>query len=87
MKYDHNQICTQDNDITIGQEYTYKEDSYIAEVKVLKDNSDEKGIGFKLKVLKESYPLGQKTFDCWAATGHYAYSGMWRLFDYGSYMF
>ncbi len=87
MVYTHNQICTTGNDVTVGQKYIYKEDSYIADVIVLKDNSDEKGIGFKLKVLKENYQLCNKTFDCWAATGNYGYSGMWRLFDYGSYMF
>jgi hypothetical protein len=87
MKYNHNQICTKDNRIIVGNIYDYKEDSYIAEVQVIKDTSDKAGIGFELKVLSENFKLGKKKFNCWAATGHYAYSGMWRLFDKGSYTY
>jgi hypothetical protein len=86
MKYEHNQICTKDGVVSVGQQYTYKEDFYVAEVKVLEDASDSKGIGFKLEVLKENVDSGNKTFDVWAAVGHYAYSGMWRLYDLGTYM-
>ena len=87
MKYRHNQICTKGSDIEVGKQYCYKEDSFIAEVIVVKDSSDDKGIGFDLKVVKSGTPLFtvDQVFGVWATTGHYAYSGMWMLFDSGAY--
>ena len=84
MKYDHNQICTKNNEVEVSNIYDFKEDSYIAEVEVLSATSDEEGIGFRLKVLKANYDL-DKEFNCWAAAGKYAYSGMWRIWDRGIY--
>ena len=88
MKYDHNQICTKDNEIEVGKQYCYKEDQFIAEVIVVKDTSNKDGIGFDLKTVKSNAPSlfkVDKVFDIWAASGHYAYNGMWRLYDSGSY--
>ncbi len=88
MKYNHNQICTKENEVVVGNLYQYKEDSWIADVKVIKDTSDEKGIRFDLKIVRQNFNIGGNgRFSCWAASGHYAYSGMWRLYDAGTYLF
>lgn len=87
MKFDHNQVCTQNDEVEVGKCYQYKEDSWVADVKVLETENGQDGIRFKLKVLKCNYPTGETTFECWAAAGHYAYNGMWRLYDAGTYMF
>lgn len=85
MKFDHNQVQTQGDEVQVGECYQYKEDSWIADVRVLATRSDGEGIGFKLEVLQCNYPLGEPVFDCWAALGHYGYNGMWRLYDAGTY--
>lgn len=86
MRYEHNQICTKDNEIVIGEIYDYEEDDWIAEVKIIKDTSDKDGIGFDCKILRQNYKIdNEKIFNCWAANGHYGYNGMWRLYDRGTY--
>ena len=84
MKYDHNQICTKDNEVEVGKDYDYKEDSSIFRVRVVKEESDKEGIGFKLEILEG--PEKGTSFSCWAANGKYAYSGMWRLYDLNTYV-
>jgi hypothetical protein len=87
-KYDHNQICTTNNEIEVGETYCYKEDSFIAQVKVLDDNTKPNGIGFELEVIKSYLNLMKAgdIFSVWAADGKYGYSGMWRLYDKGTYI-
>lgn len=86
MKYDHNQICTTGKEVKVGKAYQYKEASWIADVKVISEISDASGISFELKILRQNYKIGiEDTFTCWAAHGKYGYSGMWRLFDLGTY--
>jgi len=41
--------------VKVGKTYQYKEDSFIAIVKVLEDNSDDKCYRFKLQVEKATY--------------------------------
>jgi hypothetical protein len=88
-KYNHNQICTKDSEIEVGKKYQYYESlpTIIADVKVLEDNSDEEYLSFKLKVLKDLGGTIQEgeIFHISAAQGHYAYAGMWRLYDLGTY--
>ena len=87
MKFDHNQICTTGHEVVVGNQYQYSEDGYIADVTILADEGDDEGIGFKLRVdkpLNGGFAKGAE-FSCWAAKGHYAYSGMWRLYDLDTY--
>lgn len=86
-KYDHNQICTSGSVVEVGKQYQYYEDGMIVEVTVVEDRSDDKGIGFLLKIDKRlNWPeKGPGQFSCWAALGKFAYSGMWRLYDMGTY--
>jgi len=88
MKFDHNQICTKDNKIEVGKQYCYKEDSVIAEVKILADNSDKEFIRFTIEVVESKddvLKVGEQ-FPVSALRGHYAFSGMWRLNDSGTYL-
>ena len=89
MKYSHNQICTKDDEIEVGKQYCYKEGfpTVIAEVIILEDNSNDEFIAFKVKVIKafDDFPKAGEEFDISARRGKYAYSGMWRLWDSGTY--
>ena len=84
MKYDHNQVCTKDNEVKVGEKYQYKEGFLVANVEVLEDRSNDDGVGFLLEIIDG--PQKGRIFTCWAASGKYAYSGMWRLYDKGTYM-
>lgn len=87
MKFSHNQICTKDNEIEVGKQYCYREDSAVVEVKMLSDNSDEEFIRFTVEVVasrNDFLKVGEQ-FSISAKRGHYAYSGMWRLWDSGTY--
>ena len=68
-KYDHNQICTHDNQVEVGGEYQYYEDGYVANVVVLEDQSNDEGVGFKFKVTSYIRWTGKPCdeFSCWAA--------------------
>lgn len=81
MKYDHNQICTADSVVEVGGIYDFKEESTILRVKVVAKDHNNDGIGFKLKKLDDG-----TEFNIWAKNGHYAYNGMWRLYDAGTYV-
>ena len=85
--FDHNQICTKDKAVEVGKLYDYYEEGHICRVKVLEDTSDNDGIGFNLKIEETLSPLFKEgtEFSCWAATGKFAYSGMWRIYNYGEY--
>jgi hypothetical protein len=89
-KYEHNQICTTNNEIIVGNEYDYKEEGYECRVKVLEDNSDREGIGFLLKIVphdrNHNFYENNQTFNVWAAAGKYAYNGMWRLYNVVEYL-
>lgn len=89
MKYDHNQICTKNNEIEIGKEYCYKEEGEICNVIVLEDKSNDKYLSFVLKIkenLTEGFANIGHEFNVSAALGKYAYNGMWRLWDLGEYI-
>jgi len=88
MQFDHNQICTKNNEIEVGKQYCYKEDSTIAEVKILADNSDKEFIRFTFEVIESRDVLLKvgEHFSVSAKCGHYAYGGMWRLWDSGEYI-
>ena len=42
--------------VKVGETYQYKEDGWLCEVKVLKDNSTEKEYNFRLQVEKSNWP-------------------------------
>ncbi|MBA7659154.1 hypothetical protein ES703_67125 [subsurface metagenome] len=90
MKFDHNQICTRNNEIEVGKQYIYRESlpTIIAEVKILSDDSDKEFIRFTVVVIKSrgSFPKVGEQFSISAKRGHYAYGGMWRLEDSGTYL-
>jgi hypothetical protein len=83
MKYTHNQIQTDNNEIEIGRNYSYFEDSdkAIACVEILEDNSTDELISFKLKVIKSFNAVMQEgeIFNCSALHGNYSYQGMWII--------
>lgn len=90
MKFDHNQILTRDKEIEVGKQYIYRESmpSILAEVKILADDSDEEFIRFTVEVIKsrEDFTKIDGQFTISARRGHYAYGGMWRLEDSGTYL-
>ena len=81
MKYDHNQICTKGNEIVDGEHYDFKEESLVLPVEVISQEPTESWISFTLKEIGQN----GEPFVVGAATGHYAYNGMWRLWDKGTY--
>ena len=91
MKFAHNQICTTGSKVSVGDTCQYKEDGLVMDVKVLSLTNDDEGIGFELEILNTSiHPIFKSpekgtTIEPWAKAGHYAYSGMWRIYDAGAY--
>jgi hypothetical protein len=86
--FDHNQICTSGRSVSVGDQCQYYEEGMVANVEVLDDESNENGIGFRLRVtdaLTGPWEAGEE-FSCWAAHGHYAYGGMWRLYGPNEYV-
>ena len=85
-KYQHNQVYV---DIVVGETYCYYEDGQACNVKLLEDNSDAEGVKFKLEILdaprKSDFKVGA-IFDVFASSGDYCYSGMWRLYPVGEYI-
>jgi hypothetical protein len=47
--------------IKVGGKYQYKEDSFIAEIEILEDNSNDVGYDFKVKVLNANEPQGKSS--------------------------
>ena len=86
-EYKHPQIRTKDSQVETGKDYTFKEDSYIAEVRVLGHGIRADGVFINFEILRENHPLGRKTCEVWAANHDGGYSGMWRLHDFGEYIF
>ena len=83
-----NSICTDNNEVEVGKKYQYYESMplVICDVKVIEDNSDEKYVSLKLKVLK--YIAGIKLkkgyeFSVSMINEPGAFSGMWRLYPEG----
>lgn len=87
MKYNYNQICTQDSEVNVGETYQYKESSFVANVKVLEDNSNKEWVSFKLEITNGPDKGQVFTMDFIRLLDGkpYAYSGMARLYDYGTY--
>lgn len=83
MQYKHNQICTTGKDISIGQEYQYCEDDDVYAVRLLGDTTDADMLRFDFEIL--AGPEQGTRFSCSAIHGDYAYGGMWRLYDAGTY--
>lgn len=85
--YAHNQTS---GPIEAGQVYDYTEDGLVIKVKVLEDTSvfPSGPLNFKLKAVEsteEILPV-DTVFDVSAAEGHYAYTGMWRLWPENTYI-
>jgi len=68
--------------VKVGGEYQYKEDSFLAMIEILEDNSDDEAYKFKVKVKKSNYSdmmdreftvSGSKTFKG-------VYSGMIQIY-------
>lgn len=89
MKFSHNQIVTKDGKIEVGKQYCYKEDWMIVEVKIISNDSNKEFVGFTLEVVEviadSCFEVGEQ-FNITAIRGHYAYNGMWRLWDSGEYV-
>jgi len=71
-------IDTVNNEVEVGKQYQYREDSRIIYVEVLKDLSDKYNLHFKLRNLSNDgfFPI---EFEVRAIRGSYAYQGMWKL--------
>lgn len=92
MRFDHNQIMTAQKIVRAGQVYQYTEDSQLAVVMPLYCRQTEDMIEFELKVLRAPefsgfHSMVGKTFKVSAALGHYAYGGMWRIWNRTEYSF
>lgn len=77
------------NSIKVGSEYQYKEDWFIAKVKVIEDNSDEKYYRFKLEIMPYlDYPTsldadGKETeFEISHIKDSGFYNGMLQLYEW-----
>lgn len=88
--YVHNQIQTDNKAIELGRNYAYFEEfpTVIACIVVLEDNSDDKFIKLKLKVIKGIHPTMQgkedHIFDVSAKQGLYSYDGMWTIKNFNA---
>ncbi len=70
-----------------GEIYQYKEDGYIAMIKILKDNSNEEFYDFELEIIKATMDIGQPEFNIShnkEISGYY--SGMIQLYKHEDYM-
>jgi len=90
MKYDHNQICTTDGEIVEGKCYQYYESLplCIMNIRIIEDRSDGQYIRFLVEKVGFGFPfpvVDSEPFEISALKGHYAYGGMWRLYDLETY--
>ena len=86
LTIDHQQICTEEQTIEVGKQYQYKEDSLIADVEVLSVEETDIWFDMELKIIKSNIDVGDaKVFTAGASKGKFAYSGMWKLYDLGTY--
>lgn len=90
MNFNHPQINTPDGRIIVGQVCEYKEDGYLAVIRILSygeesRGNDNEGIYVEFEVLEESYKLGQHTIKVWAANIVGSYSGMWHIYPFRTY--
>ena len=73
--------------IKVGNQYQYKEDSFIAMVTIIEDKSDDKYYSFNLRVERSNYPPPQNgQFDIVNIkddTGYY--SGMLQFYENPEY--
>jgi hypothetical protein len=93
FKYPPNQHTTQVNDeLTVGEVYDYKEDSFIGEVKFMGDESNDEHYILKLQWVLHPFSVSQDTTEfqvSWTKDSNwckYCVSGAWHLLPQGSYM-
>jgi len=74
--------------VKIGAIYQYKEGSFIAMVKILEDNSNDKYYKFKVRVEQANYkPPGSGEFEIInIKENNDYYSGMLQLYKYPAYL-
>lgn len=53
--------------IRVGKIYQYKEDNFIAMVKILEDNSNEEFYEFRIRIFLSNYDIGKREFDVFHA--------------------
>ena len=76
--------------VKVGETYQYKEDGFLAWVKILEDNSDDECYHFKLQVERCNYenPPQNGLFDISHMKEMQGmYSGMLQLYEQGEYSF
>jgi len=75
--------------VKVGETYQYKEDGFLAWVKILEDLSDNEYYQFKLQVEKSNYePPQNGVFTISNIKGdHGYYSGMLQFYEQGEYSF
>jgi len=87
MNYnDCNSICTKNSEVIVGNKYQYYESmpSCIWDVELLEDNSDEKMVDIKLKVIGHIGGIEVKPdtiFNASMVRENIAFGGMWRLYE------
>ena len=87
MKFTSAHISTSNEEIIEGMEYAYKEGSFKAKVKLLKNKTNRKIIAFTLLVIesnRDDMPAG-KIFKVSSSHHNFAYGGMWKLWDVERY--
>ena len=92
MTFKGNQIHTTNNEVNVGDIVCYYESmpTVICDCEVLELYENEEMYGFKLKITR---PIHGQVYgaveglimDISAAHGNYAYSGMWKLYNKGTY--
>lgn len=89
MKFSGNFVMTKNNEVEKGKEYQYYESMPLCICNVIVEDlyNNEDEYGFTLKIT-DSITEGMKVGDVFkisAAQGNFAYGGMWRLYDKGTY--
>jgi hypothetical protein len=75
--------------VKVGGIYQYKEDSFLATVKILEDNSTDDAYSFKLEVHECNYELPPQNgvFEIYHTKDSGIYSGMMQLYEHVEYSF
>lgn len=90
MKFEGNFVMTKNNEVNVGDEICYYESLplMVCDCLVLDLWKNQEEYGFKLQVVKPISKHGGtpgEVFEVSAVHGHYAYGGMWRIYDKGEY--
>lgn len=73
--------------VKVGETYQYKEDWWIARIKILEDNSTPEQYSFKVQVIEATESIGSDIFEVGhSKTEKGYYSGMAQIYEQDEYM-